>query len=159
VIALATQAILLVLTSAAMLASDVAVATLWSRLPWFQMDVAMLYGLVVHALWYAPIYGWLLLVSAWAKKAPFLWAVMPVFLAFIVEKIAFGTSYVASLVQYRVMGAMSEAFASHAMKTVTQFDELVPARFLSSPGLWVGLVFAAAFLAAAIWLRRRREPI
>ena len=30
----------------------------------------MLYGLAVHALWFAPIYGWLLLVSAWARRAP-----------------------------------------------------------------------------------------
>lgn len=159
-IALATQAILFVLGSAVLLASDVELATLWSRLPLFQMSVVMLYGLIVHALWYAPIYGWLLLVSAWAKKAPFLWAVLPIFAAFIVEKIAFGTSHVASLIQYRVMGAMREAFASNAMKEpITQLAQLDPARFMSSPGLWVGLAFAAGFLAAAIWLRRRREPI
>jgi hypothetical protein len=32
-------------------------------------------------------------------------------------------------------------------------------KFLSSPGLWLGLVFAAIFLAAATRLRRYREPI
>jgi hypothetical protein len=30
---------------------------------------------------------------------------------------------------------------------------------VSTPGLWVGLAFAAAFLAAAVWLRRYREPV
>jgi hypothetical protein len=39
---------------------------------------------------------------------------------------------------------------------VTQFT---PLKFLSSPGLWLGLVFAAIFLAAAVRLRRYREPI
>jgi hypothetical protein len=34
-----------------------------------------------------------------------------------------------------------------------------PAKFLSTPGLWIGLAFAAAFLAAAVRLRRYREPI
>jgi hypothetical protein len=31
--------------------------------------------------------------------------------------------------------------------------------FLSSPGLWIGLVVAAAFLAAAVRLRRYQAPI
>ena len=37
--------------------------------------------------------------------------------------------------------------------------QLTPDRFLSTPGLWVGLLFAAAFLAAAVRLRRDRGPI
>jgi ABC-2 type transport system permease protein len=36
---------------------------------------------------------------------------------------------------------------------------LDPGKFLSTPGLWIGLAFAAAFLAAAVRLRRNREPI
>jgi len=31
--------------------------------------------------------------------------------------------------------------------------------FLLSPGLWVGLIFAAAFLVAAARVRRYRDPI
>ena len=34
-----------------------------------------------------------------------------------------------------------------------------PLRFLTSPGLWSGLVVAAVFIAAAVRLRRNREPI
>jgi hypothetical protein len=34
-----------------------------------------------------------------------------------------------------------------------------PGTFLSAPGLWIGLVFAAVFLAAAVRLRRYRDPI
>jgi ABC-2 type transport system permease protein len=34
-----------------------------------------------------------------------------------------------------------------------------PGEFLSTPGLWIGLAVAAAFLAAAVRLRRYREPI
>ena len=39
---------------------------------------------------------------------------------------------------------------------LTQFD---PLKFLSSPGLWIGLFFAAAFLIGAIRLRRYRGPL
>jgi ABC-2 type transport system permease protein len=158
-IALATQGILLMLTSVVLMVDGVDLATLWSRLS-LQMPLTMLYGVITHVLWYAPIYGWLLLVSAWAKKAPFLWAVLPVLAAMAFEKIAFGTTYVASLAQYRIAGAMREAFAADAWKEpISQLSQLAPAKFLSTPGLWAGLAVAVAFLAAAVWLRRRREPI
>ncbi len=34
-----------------------------------------------------------------------------------------------------------------------------PAQILDSPGFWFGLALAAAFLAAAVRLRRYREPV
>jgi hypothetical protein len=36
-------------------------------------------------------------------------------------------------------------------------SDLTPARFLSLPGLWVGLALTAVFLALAVRLRRNRE--
>ena len=39
------------------------------------------------------------------------------------------------------------------------FDALDPVGFFSNPWLWVGLVAAAGLIAAAIWMRRYREPI
>ena len=36
---------------------------------------------------------------------------------------------------------------------------LDPVGFLTNPWLWVGLVVAAGLVAAAIWMRRYREPI
>jgi hypothetical protein len=36
---------------------------------------------------------------------------------------------------------------------------ITPGRFLGSPGLWIGLFVAAAFLAAAVRLRRYQGPI
>ena len=42
------------------------------------------------------------------------------------------------------------------VERLAQFD---PLRFLSSPGLWIGLVIAAAFLFAAVRLRRSRGPL
>ncbi len=42
---------------------------------------------------------------------------------------------------------------------VDRLTQLDPLKFLSSPGLWIGLVIAAAFLIAAIRLRRYRGPL
>ena len=148
------------LSTVALAVQGLELSTVWSRLPLGQMPIVMLYGVAVHALWFAPIFGWLLLVSAWAKKAPSLWAVLPVFGGFIFEKIAFGTGYLTDLVQYRVMGAMAEAYSDNAMReSITQVSQLDPVKFLSSWGLWIGLAFGAAFLVAAIRIRRSREPI
>ncbi|MEK6246358.1 MAG: ABC transporter permease, partial [Pseudomonadota bacterium] len=127
----------------------------------FQGLLIMLYGLTVHALWFAPIYGWLLLVSAWARRAPILWAVLPLLAVAAVERIMFNTWLFMAMLGYRVTGAMTEAFALKGKHggNIDRFSQLDPARFLSAPGLWVGLAFAAAFLAAAVRLRRNREPI
>jgi ABC-2 type transport system permease protein len=126
-------------------------------------QLLLLLGLTVHAFWHAPIYGWLLLVSAWARRAPFLWLVLPPLALIAVERMAFGTSYFGSLVRYRLAGAMREAFALKAQKghvvIIDRLEQLDPGRFLSAPGLWVGLALAAAFLLAAARLRRNREPI
>jgi hypothetical protein len=92
-----------------------------------------------------------------------LWAVLvPIGLS-VVEKIALDTSYVGSLIQYRLKGFLAEAFARPPHNSNTGVLDplalLTPARYFSSPGLWLGLVVAVAFLAAAVWLRRDREPI
>ena len=68
-------------------------AALWAEYRFIQEPLIMLYGLTVHALWFAPVYGWLLLVSAWARRTPVLWAALPPFAISVVEKIAFDTAH------------------------------------------------------------------
>jgi ABC-2 type transport system permease protein len=135
---------------------------LWRELRFVQEPLVMLYGLTVHSLWFAPIYSWLLLVSAWARRMPVLWALLPPAAVAMVERMALGTTYFGNMLRYRVVGAMREAFSfdptrpGHAVGGVM---ELSPLQFLSAPGLWVGLIFAALCLVAAVRLRRNREPI
>jgi ABC-2 type transport system permease protein len=155
-IVVATQLIMLLLSSAALMMSGLTAAT---PTPLIQQVLILLYSLVVIALWHAPIYGWLLLVSSWARRAVFLWAVLPVIAVGILEKVAFGTSYFLSMMGRRLVGFRTEAFAVDAHGTIDSLTQLTPGNFLTAPGLWIGLAFAAAFLAAAIRMRRYREPI
>lgn len=159
-VALATQAVLLLLFAAILKVAGVDLGPLWEKLPIFPTTVAMLYGLVVHVLWYAPAFALFLLLSAWVRR-PFLWVAVPVVAVQAIEKIAFGTSYSGQFLRWRVAGAMSEAFApsTRGDAIVTSLAQLDPVRFLSSPGLWGGLAFAAFFLYAAIQLRRHKEPL
>lgn len=159
-IALATQLAMLPLNAAFLAARGVDPGALWDGLPLASMTIVMVYGLAVHALWFAPIYGWLFVVSAWVRRAAFLWAVLPIFAAFVVEKLAFDTTTVARLVGYRFTGAMAEAFKVDAgRQAITGLAQLDPLRFLSAPGLWAGLAFAAVCFATAVRLRRHQDPI
>jgi ABC-2 type transport system permease protein len=158
-ITVATQFIMLLLSSAVLLGSGLSVATLWAQVSLFQMSLMLLYHLVtVHALWYAPIYGWLLLVSGWARRAAFLWAVLPLFAIGIVEKIAFNTSHFGAMLGNR-MGGGPEAVIVPGTFPMDPMTHLTPGHYLASPGLWIGLAITTAFLAAAVRLRRYREPI
>jgi ABC-2 type transport system permease protein len=155
------QLIMLLLSTTVLLASGLTAVTPWTRFPLFQESLILLYGLTVHALWYAPLHGWLLLVSTWARRTPFLWAVLPPLALGLFERIAFQTTYFGSLVKYRVSGAMTEAFDLKPGDNglVIRLAQLDPLGFLGCPGLWIGLLAAAAFLVAAARLRRSREPI
>jgi ABC-2 type transport system permease protein len=155
------QVIMLLMTSANLIIHGMSPASTWAHVPLFQNWVVFLYGLVAIALWHTPIYGWLLLVSGWARRATFLWAVLPLIVIQIFEKITFNTQHFASMIQHRLMGFAPEAFdfQGQSQPCINSLAQLTPGRYLSSPGLWIGLIVAAAFLAAAVRLRRYRGPI
>src|SRR5213076_1522947 len=152
-----TQFVMLLWTSALLILHGMSPASTWTNFPLFQPSLILLYGLVAIALWHAPIYGWALLVSGWARRATFLCAVVPLLAIGFFEKITFGTSHFASMLKDRLMGFAPKAFAftMHSIDSAT----LTPGQYLSSPGLWLGLPFAAVFIAAAIRLRRYRGPL
>src|SRR5262249_23033728 len=88
VITVATHLIMLLLSSAVLMGSGLKIATLWTQVSLFHVSLVLFYHLItVHGLWYVPIYGWLLLVSAWSPRAPFIWAFLPPFVICVVEKI------------------------------------------------------------------------
>jgi ABC-2 type transport system permease protein len=156
----ATQWIMLLISIAVLSVSGQSVAALWNHLSLFQMWVMMLYHLVaIHSLWYAPFYGWLLLVSAWARRAPLLWAFLPPLAIGIFEKIAFRTSHFAAMLGHRFGGGPEGTDFAKASTSMNPLMHLSPLHFLISPGLWIGLAITAAFLATAIQLRRYRGPI
>jgi len=158
VVIVLTQFLMLLWSSVVLLPSGLA-ATTWTRFNLFEQALILLYGLIALALWHAPLYGWLLLVSGWARRAVFLWAVLPWLSVAALEQLAFSSSHFASLLKYRLIGGLAEAFAFQARGSVDSLGQLTPARFLSTPALWIGLALAVAFVAGAVRLRRNREPI
>ena len=163
-ITIVTQLTMLLLSTAVLLPSGLA-GTTWNLLPWPRLSMILLYGLVTSALWEAPIFCWLLLVSSWAKRATFLWAVLPWLAISAIEKLAFDTTFFTHMLVRRLTGGFEAGFVvvkypkgAH-VPVVDRFTQFDPLKFLSSPGLWIGLLVATAFIAAAVRLRRYRGPL
>lgn len=160
VVTVVTQGIMLLTAGAVLLAKGGDAADLWS-VPLLSMWAQVLYHLVaVHSLYYAPIYGWLLLVSGWARRATFLWASLPIVAVMIVERLVFDTAWFAHMLRSRLAGGPTAVPFARPGHMAMQPPTLVNVgAFLASPGLWIGLAAFAALLAAAAWLRRRQGPI
>ena len=160
-IAIAMQWFMLLVSCVVLLASGVSPAPLWAQLSFGHRSLLLLYHLVTgHSLWPAPIFGWLLLVSAWARRAPVLWATLPLLAIGFVEKVAFNSSYFLHLVLSRFTGAGSaDAMVMPGTMPTNPMTHITPLQFLSSPGLWLGLLVTAAFLAIAVRVRRSSGPI
>jgi ABC-2 type transport system permease protein len=126
---------------------------------------------VAAILWYAPLVAYLMLVSAWAPRAPFLWVVLPPIAAGVLETVVMQTSVVREFVVQRLLG-MYEALGSRGggapgenvkgLGALADRLEKVDWQgrvqdFFSTPDLWLGVVAAALLLAAAVWVRRYRD--
>jgi ABC-2 type transport system permease protein len=164
VITVALQWIIFVLSGLTVLMSGGSHGMPWAP-PVFEMQLVSLYSVIVIALWLAPLYGWAILVSGYARRATFLWAVLPPIAIGAFEMIAFHTTHFGRMMGDRLFGFASGAFDLMDQNGVPMdahfipLSRLAPLRFLSSPGLWLGLIFAAICFAAAVRLRRYQGPI
>ena len=162
VITVATQVVMLLVSSVVLAASGISAATVWAHVPLLETSwINFVHLVTFHGIWYAPLYAWLLLVSAWATRAPFLWAVLPPVALGIFERVAFGSRRFANMVQTHFLGEASSEHAS-GMTMEMSMDMLAPPPlddFLASPGLWVGLVLTALLLLGAVRLRHVRGPM
>lgn len=156
-IVVVTQLVMMLWTSVLLIGHGMSPASTWTYVPLFRNSFILLYGLAAIALWHAPIYGWALLISGWARRATFLWAVLPFLAVAFFERITFGTSHFAYMLKDRFMGFAPKAFAFQ-MHSV-DCPLLTPGAYLSSTGLWLGLIVAAVFIAVAIRLRRYGGPL
>lgn len=155
-----TQFVMLLWSSGVLLSSGLA-GTTWTRFNLLDQSLILLYSLIALALWHAPIYGWLLLISGWVRRATFLWAVLPLLAIIIFEKISFNTTRFASMVGHRLSGFAATAFDFQGQRNpeIHSLSQLTPGKYLSTPDLWIGLAIAVVFIFAAVHLRRYRGPI
>jgi ABC-2 type transport system permease protein len=160
-VAIGLQAIMLALSLPVLAAAGLSVGRFWSELSPFQMWGLMAYHIMTaHALWPAPVYAWLILVSGWARRAALLWAALPVIAIAGVEMLVFRSSHFAALIGARLIGSAQTAAANGPeLFPTSPMTHITPLHLLMSSGFWGGLLVSAMFLAAAVRLRRYRGPI
>jgi len=132
-----------------------------------------MYAIVTTAVWYLPVAGWLMLVSASAKRAVMLWAVLPPLLLYILERVFFGTTTVGHIIARRLTGLPSVSFngskyvwtheggvVDNAGSAAPSVWHLInPSGFFTSAEVWIGAAIGIALIVVAIQLRMRRSEI
>jgi ABC-2 type transport system permease protein len=155
-VTLVIHALMLFLEGAVLAASGVSAPAAWAEMSFPRIWGLLAFHLIgIHALWFAPIYAWMLLVSAWARRVVLLWALLPPLAIGLVERFAFGSSHFAALIASRLSGggAMSMRSEGDVLNPMTTHVSI--GAFVTQPGLWVGLLVTAIFLAGAVRLRQR----
>jgi len=143
---------------------------LWSPSVWLQALVFALYVYFKVVLWALPVMTWVLLVSAFAPRSPMGVAIVIPSVLALIENLLFGSHTIGAAVMSRLSppsminagaGGSLEFQAEAALRWSTHPMSALGAdagALLSTPGFWGGLLVAAAFVAAAIEVRRRRDP-
>jgi ABC-2 type transport system permease protein len=149
----------------------------WGPAEPLALALKMLAIVPVNALWAMPAIGWLLLVSAFARSKPFLWAVaLPVAVGVaintfeLLEAIRVPDTWYWQHVVARILTSLvpvswfGMAFIERAEKADANgpgpemlVDWSVIGSALGSMELWIGVVAGAAMIAAAMHFRRTRE--
>jgi len=169
-VAFVTQVVVFAIASAKLAPLELMHGHLWTPSLWGGSVVLMLYVTLAGVLWYLPVLAWCLLVSAWAPKSPVMYATLPPLGVVLLEYIVFRTHYVwsACIERLKLFGLLAHALGGRAVNNVVIDDEhfeiprsmaeaMRPVQFFSSPEVWLGVVVAAALIAAAIWVRRTRD--
>jgi ABC-2 type transport system permease protein len=147
---------------------------LWHADLWLQLQVLWMYLIAVSAIWYLPVAAYLLVVSAWAKRAVMLWSILPPIALILAERWFFGTHKIAHEIAMRLFGSVPLAFHTNprdaswvttivnddVIRTPPNLWSLLDVHgFVSSPATWIGAAAGIALIACAVQLRMRRTEI
>ena len=144
-------------------------SALWQPQAWGQIQIWWMYAIATTAVWYLPVAGWLLLVSAWAKRAVILWSILPPLVLYLIERVFFGTQTIGRVLNNRLMGLPAAAYRGgwkndgdvnidgHVPSSVWHFIDA--GGFFGNPQTWIGVAVGILLIVAAIQLRMRRSEI
>lgn len=128
---------------------------------WF----ASIGGGVIYGLWLLPVAAWVLFVSSFAGRMPFMWAVLPPVLIIVVEAMFFGDFQFAEWISLHIGGWMQYMNVPEMENIDGPHEVLMTLRggpFWSKIALtfqsiyfWLGLLIGAGFIYGAIQMRKK----
>jgi ABC-2 type transport system permease protein len=179
-IAMVLQFALLILLSLYVLFHGINPLTvLWGPVSLLNVWGQMLANVPINALWALPTIGWLLLVSAFARSKPFLWALLvPVSIGLLLNWFDLlsvinleYTAYWKHVVMRILLGVLPGSFPLHLAVTdpsvlvdggnlqnvTSTFGWNLMGQALASLNLWIGAAAGVAMIVLATRLRRWRD--
>ncbi len=141
---------------------------IWGAVPLFDVWLSVLIILIATPLWLSPFVGWFLFVSAWTKRSPLLTAFLPILILPMIEYFILRTHYIGTAIETRTSGLPlfgdfdvsvfdDDSLRQMTADSVSLLAHIDLIKFVTSPGLWVGLVVCGLFSTAAIYVRRYRD--
>jgi len=140
----------------------------WDLASWFRAMVVEFAFLLCGVIWYAPIAAYFLLLSAWARKLVFLWAIVPLAALPALEGVFFQSANVAHFLGRRFAGFVQAMHLDpNAFNMGTHTNEgprisvilshVDVSGVLLSAETWLGVAAAAAMVYLTIRIRRYRD--
>jgi ABC-2 type transport system permease protein len=136
---------------------------------WLKTELTLLLILLLGVLWYAPWGAYLLVISVFARRSPFLWSTLPLVLLPLLERVVLGTSYLWHFLNYRTYGIWSQLFLPTGPSHLISHQHVRPFSVLltgldfgtafADIDLWLGVVATAALVYLAIRIRGQRDDL
>ena len=134
----------------------------WDGPTWIKLQASFLMFIFTGIFWYLPLVAYLMLVSVWARRNAFLWAVLPPVAILTIENMILGSNHFGDFLGHRFIGVfqlMEKTVGSihgSGMVTVGEVFRAISG-VLASPETWLGVLAAAAMIFGAIRIRRFRD--
>lgn len=167
-----SQLVMLVIASGYGIAAGINIITeIWMPASLPRVWLVTLFGSLTQSLWLLPIFGWLMLCSAFAPRLPILVAVgVPALIGLFQHFWSFFTDF--RMPEFNLMLILGERFGRGIVPMSIEIDSFnnggienvgadqitsfsSVAATLFSLEMLIGLVIGLAFLVAAVWFRRR----
>lgn len=125
-------------------------------LTFFKCAVGLILGWMLMALWYLPLFTWLMFSSAFVRKSPFMLALGIPLALIVLEKWVLGSHYLFRILANQIGDGfyIFEVMINDPLSLPEHLTSM-----LSAPHFWLGLASGALFLSACVWLRNNRWEI
>ncbi|MDM7861596.1 hypothetical protein QTP81_13430 [Alteromonas sp. ASW11-36] len=150
---------LLVVSTVLSVGYDISIWAIWSEANLVTNLVMAWLNILPFAIWLLPVYAWLMLASAFASRAPILWAILPVVIvlmveSFIVAYFHLDERFFAGLLldYFQVSLDLLPEELAHGEPSSTSLFSI----FTNKISLF-GTIVGTVFLGATLWLRKHRS--
>jgi ABC-2 type transport system permease protein len=150
-IAFAQICALLVASVMAAMADTEIWSVIWSPANLFSHWGFMTAFFAVQVIWSLPLFGWVVLVSAFSRSIPLIWVTGVPIAVVIVEQLLLPIDWFSEFVSRHLQPYGGLHLGASNM------DTLMLADMFTDVDLWFGILVGIAFLAGAIWKRGRSE--